>query len=58
MSKRWKIRQRNAAKLEHSREVVGRFYASAIAELERLKAMKPEERERLLKAYQSQLKSA
>lgn len=50
MSKRWKTRQRNAAKLEHSREVLDQFYDNVIAELERIKAMSPEERERLLKA--------
>lgn len=50
MSKRWKMRQRNAAKQERSREVTAQFYGNVIAELERLKAMPPEERERLLKA--------
>lgn len=58
MSKRWKTRQRNAAKRERSREVTDRFYAGVLAELERIKAMPAEERERLLKAYQSQLKPA
>jgi hypothetical protein len=53
MSKRWKTRQRNAAKLERSREVISQFYGNVISELERIKAMKPEERERLLKAANS-----
>lgn len=50
MSKRWKFRQRNAEKRERSREVMDRFYGNVISELERLKAMPAEERERLLKA--------
>lgn len=50
MSKRWKTRQRNAAKRERSLEVTAQFYGNVIAELERIKAMPPEERERLLKA--------
>lgn len=50
MSKRWKTRQRNAAKRERSREAVDQFYGNVIAELERIKAMSPEERERLRKA--------
>lgn len=50
MSKRYKVRKRNAAKLERSREVMGQFYDSVISELERLKAMSPQEHERLLKA--------
>jgi hypothetical protein len=50
MSKRWKNRQRNAEKLEKSREHIDRFYGSVISELERLKAMPPAERERLLQA--------
>lgn len=31
MSKRWKVRQRNAAKLESSREIVGRYYDNVTA---------------------------
>ncbi len=50
MSKRWKTRQRNAAKRERSREVIDQFYGNVISELELIKAMSPEERERLLKA--------
>jgi hypothetical protein len=50
MSKRWKVRQRNAAKREKSREVIVQFYSNVIAELERLQAMSSEERARLLKA--------
>ena len=50
MSKRWKNRQRNAAKLERSREVIDNFHDSVIAELERIKAMPADERERLCKA--------
>lgn len=49
MSKRWKVRKQNAAKREKSREVMDRFRSSLTAELERIKAMTPEERERLLK---------
>lgn len=49
MSKRWKTRTRNAAKWERSREVIDKFYGNVISELERIKAMKPEERERLMR---------
>jgi len=51
MSKRWKVRQRNAAKLERSREVIDQFYISVIKEIERLKAMPAEDRGRLLEAF-------
>lgn len=54
MSKRWKVRKANAAKLEHSREVTRQFYDSVIAELDRIKAMPPEERERLMRASKSE----
>lgn len=50
MSKRWKFRKRNAEKRERSREVIDQFYGSVISELERLKAMPPAERERLMQA--------
>lgn len=36
MSKRWKVRQKNAAKLEKSREVMGQFYDNVIAGLEQM----------------------
>jgi hypothetical protein len=49
MSKRYKTRKQNAAKLERSREIIDQFYGNVISELERLKAMPPEERERLMK---------
>jgi hypothetical protein len=49
MSKRWKTRKQNAAKRERSREVIEQFYGSVISELERLKAMPPEERERIMR---------
>ncbi len=51
MSKRWKVRKQNAAKLEHSREVIDQFYGDVISELERLKAMAPEEREQPLTTF-------
>lgn len=54
MSKRYKFRQRNAAKLEKSREVIDRFYGNVISELERLKAMPAAERERLLRVANGQ----
>ncbi len=44
MSKRWKVRKQNAAKLEHSRDVVSQFYESVSSELKRYKAMTPAER--------------
>ena len=47
MSKRWKVRKANAAKRERAREALDQFYANVI---ERLKAMPPAERERLLQA--------
>lgn len=50
MSKRWKVRQRNAAKQQRSAEIIDQFYGNVIAEIERLKAMPAEERERLIEA--------
>jgi len=50
MSKRFKVRQRTAAKKERSLEVIDQFYGNVIAELERLKAMPTVERDRLEKA--------
>ena len=47
MSKRFKVRQRNAAKQERQREIFAKFYANVIADIERIKAMPAEERERL-----------
>ena len=38
MSKRWKIRQHNAAKLERSREVTAAFYDNVIAGLKQVAA--------------------
>lgn len=37
MSKRWKTRKRNAAKLQKSREVLEQFYDNVITSLERMK---------------------
>ena len=37
MSKRWKVRKRNAAKLEKHYETMDRFYANVIGSLEDLK---------------------
>lgn len=37
MSKRWKVRKQNAAKLEKSREVLERFYDSVVTSLEEMK---------------------
>ena len=50
MSKRFKVRQRNAAKQERQREIFAQFYGNVIAEIERLKALPAEERERLFRA--------
>ena len=50
MSKRFKTRQRNAAKQERQREIFSQFYGNVIAEIERLKALPAEERERLHRA--------
>lgn len=35
MSKRWKVRKANAAKLEHSRNVIDEFYSNVIGLLEK-----------------------
>lgn len=48
MSKRWKTRQRNAAKQERSRNVLHAFYNAVAKEIERIQAMSPETRDRLL----------
>lgn len=37
MSKRWKVRKRNAAKLQRSREVLEQFYDNVITSLESMK---------------------
>lgn len=37
MSKRWKVRKLNAAKLEKSREILTNFYDGLIARLEKLR---------------------
>ena len=50
MSKRFKVRQRNAAKQQHSREITAQFYGNVIAEIERLKSMPTEVSERLFEA--------
>ena len=53
MSKRFKVRQRNAAKQERSREVIGQFYHRVIDELKRIEAMSDKERDKLLAALKT-----
>lgn len=60
MSKRWKVRKRNAAKLEKSREVIAAFYDNVIAGLkhmaERSRSMTDEEKKATDKFFEQQFR--